>query len=222
MGQKVHPIGFRIGITEDWRSRWFADKQNFGRLLVQDQTIRRYIKKEYDVAGIPKIEIERDMERVHIILHTSRPGLIIGKKGAKVDKLKEDLERICAQEIKLEIREVSSPETNAQLVAENISQQLLRRAAFRRVMKMAIRSARERGALGIKVAVAGRLGGSEMARRESFHEGTIPLQTLQANVDYGFAEAFTTYGSIGVKCWIYHGPHENKESSSNGSHAKKG
>ncbi len=222
MGQKVHPIGFRIGITEDWRSRWFADKQNFGRLLVQDQTIRRYIKKEYDVAGIPKIEIERDMERVHVVLHTSRPGLIIGKKGAKVDKLKDDLERICGQEVKLEIREVSSPETNAQLVAESIAQQLLRRAAFRRVMKMAIRSAREKGVEGIKVGVGGRLGGSEMARREMFHEGKIPLQTLQANVDYGFAEAFTTYGSIGVKCWIYHGPYANKESTRHGAHAKKG
>ena len=221
MGQKVHPTGFRIGITEDWRSRWFADKQSFGRLLVQDQRIRGYVKKEYDVAGIPKIEIERDMERVHIVLHTSRPGLIIGKKGAKVDKLKEDLEHICGQEVKLEIREVVNPELNAQLSAESIAQQLLRRAAFRRVMKMAIRSTMDKGAKGIKVRVAGRLGGSEMARRETFHEGSIPLQTLDANVEYGFAEAHTTYGTIGVKCWIYHGRYEEKEPR-HGAHAKTG
>jgi len=221
MGQKVHPIGFRVGITEDWRSRWFADKQNFGRLLVQDQRIRGYIKKEYDAAGIPKIEIERDMERVHIILHASRPGLIIGKKGAKVDKLKEDLERLCRTEIKLEIREVVNPETNAQLVAEGIAQQLLRRAAFRRVMKNAIRAAMEKGVKGIKVHLGGRLGGSEMARRETFHEGSIPLQTLQANVEYGFTEAHTTYGSIGVRCWIYHGRYEEQEVN-HGAHAKKG
>jgi small subunit ribosomal protein S3 len=222
MGQKVHPTGFRVGITEDWRSRWFADKQNFGRLLVQDQRIRGYIKKEYEAAGIPKIEIERDMERVHIVLHTSRPGLIIGKKGAKVDKLKEDLERICRQEVKLEIREVVNPEINAQLTAESIAQQLLRRAAFRRVMKQAIRTAMEKGAKGVKIQVSGRLGGSEMARRETFHEGSIPLQTLGARVDYGFAEAHTTYGSIGVKCWLFLGPYGEKEGMSHGAHAKKG
>jgi small subunit ribosomal protein S3 len=222
MGQKVHPTGFRVGITEDWRSRWFADKQRFGKLLVQDQHIRRFIKKEYEFAGIPKIEIERDMERVHIILHTSRPGLIIGKKGAKVDKLKEDLERMCQQEVKLEIREVTNPETNAQLTAEAVAQQLVRRAAFRRVMKMAIKGALDKGALGVKLQVAGRLGGSEMARCEIAAEGKIPLQTLQANVEYGFAEAFTTYGAIGVKCWIYHGPYKEEESFSHGSHAKKG
>jgi small subunit ribosomal protein S3 len=221
MGQKVHPLGFRIGITEDWRSRWFADKQNFGRLLVQDQRIRGYIKKEYDVAGIPKIEIERDMERVHIILHTARPGLIIGKKGAKVDKLKEDLELICGSEIKLEIREVVNPELNAQLVAESIAQQLLRRAAFRRVMKMAIRATMDKGAKGIKLQVGGRLGGSEMARTAKFHEGSIPLSTLDAHIEYGFAEAHASYGSIGIKCWIYHGRYEEKETS-HGSHAKKG
>lgn len=221
MGQKVHPTGFRIGITENWRSRWFANKQQFGRLLVQDQHIRRFIKKEFEFAGIPKVEIERDMERVHVFLHTSRPGVIIGRKGAKVDKLKEDLETICGQEVKLEIREVNGAETNAQLVAENIAQQLLKRAAFRRVMKMAIRTAMERGAGGVKVQVSGRLGGSDMARREMFSEGKIPLQTLQARVEYGFSEAHTTYGSIGVKCWIYHG-HYAEEGDGHGSHAKKG
>lgn len=222
MGQKAHPTGFRIGITEDWRSRWFADKQSFGKLLVEDQHIRRFIKREFEFAGIPKIEIERDMQRVRIILHTSRPGLIIGKKGAKVDRLKADLERICQQEVKLEIREVLNPEVNAQLTAESVAQQLLRRAAFRRVMKMAIRSAMDRGAKGVKIAVAGRLGGAEMARRESFAEGTIPLQTLQAHVDYGFAEAHTTYGSIGVKCWVYHGRYSEEEGARHGAHAKKG
>jgi small subunit ribosomal protein S3 len=222
MGQKVHPIGFRIGITENWRSRWFASKQEFGTKLVQDQHIRRFIKREFEFAGIPKIEIERDPEKVRVILHTSRPGLIIGKKGAKVDQLKEDLERISGQEVKLEIREVINPETNAQLTAESVAHQLLRRAAFRRVMKMAIRTTMEKGAEGIKIRVAGRLGGSEMARCETFSEGSVPLQTLQARIDYGFAEAFTTYGTIGVKCWVYHGHYSEEEGQRHGSHAKKG
>ncbi len=221
MGQKVHPIGFRIGITENWRSRWFASKQQFGRLLVQDQHIRRFIKKEFEFAGIPKIEIERDMERVHIFLYTSRPGVIIGRKGAKVDKLKEDLESVCGQEVKLEINEVSAPELSAQLVAESVVQQLLKRAAFRRAMKMAIKTSMDRGAQGVKLQVAGRLGGSEMARREKFSEGKIPLQTLQARIEDGFAEARTTYGSIGVKCWIYLGQY-SEEGPGRGSHAKKG
>jgi small subunit ribosomal protein S3 len=221
MGQKVHPTGFRIGITENWRSRWFAGKQQFGRLLVQDQHIRKFIKKEFEFAGIPKIEIERDMERVHIFLYTSRPGVIIGRKGAKVDKLKEDLENVCGQEVKLEIHEVSAPELDAQLVAESVVQQLLKRAAFRRAMKMAIKSSMDRGARGVKLHVAGRLGGSEMARRESFSEGTIPLQNLQARVEYGFSEARTTYGTIGVKCWIYLGQY-GEEGLGHGAHAKKG
>ncbi len=221
MGQKVHPRGFRIGITENWRSRWFAGEQQFGRLLVQDQHIRKFIKKEFEFAGIPKIEIERDMQRVHIFLYTSRPGVIIGRKGAKVDKLKEDLESVCGQEVKLEIHEVSTPELDAQLVAESVVQQLLKRAAFRRAMKMAIKTSMDRGALGVKLQVAGRLGGSEMARRESFHEGSIPLQNLQARVEYGFSEARTTYGTIGVKCWIYLGQY-SEEGQGHGSHAKKG
>ena len=221
MGQKTHPTGFRIGITENWRSRWYSKKKEFGRLLIEDQRIREYIKREYKFAGIPKIEIERDRERVHVFLYTSRPGVIIGRKGAKVDKLKEDLESICGQEVKLEIREITSPEIDAQLIAESIAQQLLKRAAFRRVMKTSIRSAIDRGALGVKVAVAGRLAGSDMARRESFSEGTIPLQTLQAHIEYGFTEARTTYGSIGVKCWVYLGQY-SEEGDGHGSHAKKG
>jgi small subunit ribosomal protein S3 len=222
MGQKTRPTGFRVGITENWRSRWFANKQQFGRLLVQDQHIRKFIKQEYAVAGIPRIEIERDMERVHVFLHTSRPGVIIGRKGAKVDKLKEDLETLSGQEVKLEIREVLNPELDAQLVAEGVAQQLVRRAAFRRVMKQAIRTTMEKGAKGVKIQVAGRLGGSEMARRETFSEGSVPLQTLQAHVDYGFAEARTTYGVIGVKCWVYRGPYQENEGRRHASHAKKG
>ncbi len=222
MGQKVHPTGFRIGITENWRSRWYSKKKEFGRLLVEDQRVRQFIKREYEYAGIPKIEIERDFDFVKVYLHTARPGVIIGRKGARVDKLKEDLQRICGREVKLEIREVQSPETNAQLVAESVAQQLMRRAAFRRVMKTAIKNARDKGVKGVRVQVSGRLGGSEMARRESFSEGTIPLQTLQANIDYGFTVARTTYGAVGVKCWIYHGPYEREEGMSHGSHAKKG
>jgi small subunit ribosomal protein S3 len=220
MGQKTRPTGFRIGITENWRSRWFANKQRFGKLLVQDNLIRKFIKREYAVAGIPRIEIERDMERVQIYLHTSRPGVIIGRKGAKVDKLKEDLEKLCGQEVKLEIREVLNPEIDAQLTAEAVAQQLEKRANFRRVMKTAIKAAIDKGAQGVKIHVGGRLGGSEMARRETFSQGKVPLATLQAHVDYGFAEAFTTYGSIGVKCWIYRGPYQEDESHA--SHAKKG
>ena len=222
MGQKVHPVGFRIGITETWSSRWFADKQSFGDLLVQDHKIRRFIKRDYESAAIPKIEIERDVEQVHVILHSARPGLNIGKNGAKVDQLKEDLQKNCGGiDGKLEVREVVNPELSAQLTAENIGQQLLRRSAFRRAIKMSARSAMEKGALGVKIMLSGRLGGSDMARKELHHEGSIPLQTLQAQVDYGFYEAITTYGSIGVKCWIYLGPYK-QESKSNGSDDKKG
>jgi len=222
MGQKTQPTGFRIGITENWRSRWFANKQRFGKLLVQDQLIRKFIKREYAGAGIPKIEIERDMERVHVYLHTSRPGVIIGRKGAKVDKLKDDLQKLAGQEVKLEIREVLNPEIDAQLAAESVAQQLEKRAAFRRVMKTMIKTAMDKGAQGVKVQVSGRLGGAEMARCELFSEGKVPLQTLQAHIDYGFAEAFTTYGAIGVKVWIYRGPYKQEESFSHASHAKKG
>jgi small subunit ribosomal protein S3 len=221
MGQKTRPTGFRVGITENWRSRWFANKQRFGKLLVQDNLIRKFIKREYAVAGIPRVEIERDMEKVHVYLYTSRPGVIIGRKGAKVDKLKDDLEKLCQQEVKLEIREVLNPELDAQLAAESVAQQLEKRAAFRRVMKMTIKAAIDKGAQGVKIQVSGRLGGSEMARCECFSEGKVPLATLQANIDYGFAEAFTTYGAIGVKCWIYRGPYQEGESS-HGAHAKKG
>jgi small subunit ribosomal protein S3 len=222
MGQKTHPTGFRIGITENWRSRWYSKKKDFGRLLVEDQRIRAFIRREYEYAGIPKIEIERDIENVKIFLHTARPGVIIGRKGTRVDKLKEDLQKICDRNVKLEIREIQNPEVNAQLVAESVGQQLLKRAAFRRVLKTTIKMARERGAQGIRIQCSGRLGGAEMARCESASEGKIPLQTLQAHIDYGFAEAHTTYGSIGIKVWIYHGPYSDQVEMSHGSHAKKG
>ncbi|MBI4586029.1 MAG: 30S ribosomal protein S3 [Planctomycetes bacterium] len=222
MGQKTHPTGFRIGITENWRSRWYSKKKEFGRLLVEDQRLRAFIRREYEYAGIPKIEIERDIENVKVFLHTARPGVIIGRKGARVDKLREDLQKICGRDVKLEIREIQNPEVNAQLVAESVGQQLLKRAAFRRVMKTAIKTARDKGAQGIRIQCSGRLGGAEMARCESSSEGKIPLQTLQANIDYGFAEAHTTYGAIGIKVWIYHGPYGDQEEMSHGAHAKKG
>jgi small subunit ribosomal protein S3 len=222
MGQKTHPIGFRIGVTENWRSRWYSKKKDFGRLLVEDQRIRQFIKREYEFACIPKIEIERDIERIKVYLYTARPGVIIGRKGARVDRLKDDLQKVCGQEVKLEIREITNPEVNAQLVAESVAQQLLKRAAFRRVIKTHIRTAMEKGAMGVRLKLSGRLGGAEMSRCESSSEGKIPLQTLQANVEYGFAEAFTTYGAIGVKCWIYHGPYKDEEGLHHGAHAKKG
>jgi small subunit ribosomal protein S3 len=222
MGQKTHPTGFRIGITENWRSRWYSKKKDFGRLLIEDQRIREYIKREYQYAGIPKIEIERDIEKVKVYLHAARPGVIIGRKGARVDKLKDDLSAICGQDVKLEIREVTTPEIAAQLIAESVAQQLLRRAAYRRVMKMSIKSAMDKGVHGVRLQVSGRLGGAEMARRQTFSEGKLPLQTLQAKVDYGFTEAHTTYGSIGIKCWVYHGPYKKEEGLRHGAHAKKG
>lgn len=209
MGQKVQPTGIRIGITRDWSSRWYADKKQFGSFLVEDQQIRKHIKRNYGNAGIPEIEIERegkgDGYKVTVTLHAARPGVVIGRKGARVEQLTADLEKITKEEVQLNIQEVPDPDTNAQLVAEGVAEQLVKRAAFRRVLKNTIRSVRERGALGVKVMVSGRLGGAEMARREFQTEGKIPLSTLRANIDYGFAEARTTYGIIGVKTWIYKG-----------------
>jgi len=221
MGQKVWPLGFRVGITENWRSRWYAPKAEFGGLLVEDSKIREFIKKNFRFAGIPKIEIERDRESVTVILHTARPGVIIGRKGAKVDKLKTDLEGLTKRKVNLNIQEVPVPELDAQLVSESIAEQLEKRASFRRVMKNAMRIARERGAQGVKVTVSGRLGGAEMARTVSFNEGKIPLQTLMANVALGMATAVTTYGAIGVKVWIYCGQYEVGRQG-HGAHAKKG
>jgi small subunit ribosomal protein S3 len=206
MGQKVCPIGFRLGITQNWRSRWYADKKEFGKLLVEDQKIRKFIKKNYRFTGIPKVEIERTRdEGAKIIIYSARPGLIIGRKGSEIEKLKSGIEKIVEKGVDIKIQEVDRPELEAQLVAESIAEQLQKRAAYRRTIKKSVESTMGLGAKGIKVQVSGRLGGAEIARTEGATKGSIPLHTLRANVDYGFAESMTTYGTIGVKVWIYKG-----------------
>ncbi len=222
MGQKIRPTGFRIGITEDWRSRWFANKKDFGILLCEDQNIRKLIKSKYHYAGIPKVEIERkpDGGEVTVIIYTARPGVIIGRKGANVDKLKDELGTITDKKIDLKIHEIDRAELDGQLVAESVAEQLEKRASFRRVMKKAVEMTMQAGALGCKVQVAGRLGGAEMSRREHTHKGSIPLQTLRAKIDYGFAEAKTTHGTIGVKAWVFRGIQSKKERA-HGTYAKK-
>ena len=222
MGQKVNPLGFRIGITETWRSRWYAnDKKDFSRFLAEDFALRKHIKKNYGFSNIPKVEIERTREKVSIILYTARPGLIIGRKGANVDKLRDQLSKFVKdREISLDIKEVARPHINAQLVAENIAEQLVKRANFRRTMKKTIDVAIDAGVSGIKIKVSGRLAGAEMARTEKACVGKIPLQTLDAHIDYGFAEALTSYGTIGIKVWIYLGRYK-QEVVTDGSNAKK-
>ncbi len=206
MGQKVCPIGFRLGITEGWRSKWYADKKKFGKLLVEDQRIRKYIKKNYRFTGIPKVEIERTHdEGAKIIIYSARPGLIIGRKGSEIEKLKSGIEKIVEKSVDIKIQEIDKPELEAQLVAENIAEQLQKRAAFRRTIKKAIDSTMGLGAKGVKVQVSGRLAGAEIARTEGATKGSIPLHTIRANIDYGFAESLTTYGTIGIKVWIYKG-----------------
>ena len=202
MGQKVNPHGLRVGIIKDWDSRWFADKSTFGVTLVEDYNIRNYIKKNLYSAGVPKIEIERFADKVKINIHCAKPGYVIGRGGEAIEKLKTDIEKKIGKTVSLNIFEVKSPDLNAQLVAEKIALDLENRIAFRRAMKGAIGRAMKLGAKGIKTTVAGRLGGADIARSEGYHEGSIPLQTLRANIDYGFAEARTLYGLIGVKCWI--------------------
>ncbi|NLC11818.1 MAG: 30S ribosomal protein S3 [Firmicutes bacterium] len=204
MGQKISPIGFRLGVIRDWDARWYAEK-NYTELLHEDLQIRDYIKKTLEPAGVSKVEIERAANNVRINIHTAKPGMVIGKKGAGVDQLRSDLEKMIDKKIHINIIEIKTPELDAYLVAENIASQLARRVAFRRAMKQAIFRAMKAGAKGIKVVCKGRLGGAEMARTESYHEGTVPLQTLRADIDYGKAEAHTTYGRIGVKVWIYKG-----------------
>ena len=205
MGQKVNPHGMRVGVIKDWDSRWYAREDKVGDLLVEDYNIRKYLKKTLYSAGVPKIEIERDSNGVRIFIHCSRPGVVIGKGGAEIQRLEGEVEKLIGKKVKISIIEVRTPDTNAQLVAENIAQQLEKRIAFRRAMKNAMGRAMRMGALGIKVMCSGRIGGAEIARSECYHEGTIPLQTLRADIDYGFAEAATTYGRIGVKVWIYKG-----------------
>jgi small subunit ribosomal protein S3 len=201
LGQKVHPIGFRLGINKTWVSRWYAEK-DFGKQLQEDLTIRKYLKKKLQQAGISKIEVERATNKVKINVFTSRPGMVIGRKGAEIDQLKKELQGITDKEVLINIIEVKKPELDAQLVAENIALQLIRRVAFRRAIKRSVQTALKLGAIGIKVSCAGRLGGAEIARSEWYREGKVPLHTLRANIDYGFAEALTTYGLIGIKVWI--------------------
>lgn len=205
MGQKVNAHGFRVGVIKDWDSRWFAKDNAFGDILVEDHKVREYLKKNLYAAGVPKIEIERDALRIRIHIHCAKPGLVIGRGGAEIEKLRATLEKMLGKPVLINIVEVKQPDLNAQLVAENIASQLERRISFRRAMKQSIGRAMKLGAKGIKTRVSGRLGGAEIARDESYHEGTIPLQTLRADIDYGFAEAATTYGRIGVKVWIYKG-----------------
>ena len=220
MGQKIHPTGFRIGITEPWRSRWYAPKRTFGLLLVEDEKIRRFIKATYGFAAIAKVEIERTREEVKVILSSARPGLIIGRKGAEVDKLREELEELTGRRITVNIIEITKPELSAQLVAEGVAQQLEKRAAFRRAMKQAVEATMGAGAKGIKVRCAGRLGGAEMHRSEVTIRGSIPLTRLSGFSDYGFAQAYCTYGVIGVKTWIYLGEYKTKaEETADGNDA---
>lgn len=204
MGQKVHPIGLRLGINRTWNSRWFAGSE-FASLVIEDNEIRRFLKKRLYQAGVSQIEIERAANKVRLRIYTSRPGIIIGKRGAEIENLKKEIETKIGREVFIDIKEVRRPELEAQLVAENIAIQLVRRVAFRRAMKKAVNSAMRFGAKGIKISCSGRLGGAEMARREWYREGRVPLHTLRADIDYGFTEAFTTYGVIGVKVTMFRG-----------------
>ena len=204
MGQKVNPIGFRLGIYRTWDSRWFAGKE-YSEFVLEDFRIRKFLRKRLFQAGVSKIEIERAADKIRIKIHTARPGLVIGKKGAEIENLKRDLEKRIKREAIIDIQEVRKPEVDAQLIAENIALQLVRRISFRRAMKKSVSSALRFGALGIKIACSGRLGGAEMARREWYRKGRVPLHTLRADIDYGFAEAFSTYGVIGVKVSIFKG-----------------
>ncbi|CCO25257.1 30S ribosomal protein S3 [Maridesulfovibrio hydrothermalis] len=204
MGQKVHPYGFRLGYTKNWLSRWFS-KKDYPAFVLEDDSIRKYVKEKIFHAGISKIEIERAGGKIRLIIHTARPGIVIGRKGVEIEKLREDLRRKFNKEFALEVNEIRRPETDAQLVAENIAQQLERRVAFRRAMKRIVGLARKFGAEGIKVACAGRLAGAEIARTEWYRDGRVPLQTLRADIDYGVARANTTYGVIGIKVWIFKG-----------------
>jgi len=222
MGQKVRPTGFRIGIMENWRSRWFASKKEFGNLLIEDQKIRQYIKKKHAVAGIARIEIERTRDQVVVHLHTARPGILIGRRGQEVERLRADLEDLTGRRMDVKVIEVPSPYKSAQLVAEEIAQQLVKRGNFRRIMKRALDQVMEAGAHGVKVQLAGRLGGAEMSRTEKAIRGSIPLSTLRRHIDYGFALARTTQGAIGVKVWIDLGDYYDEKESGDGSNAQKG
>ena len=202
MGQKVNPHGLRVGVIKDWDSRWFAKKADFGDTLVEDYNLRKTLKKQLYLAGVPKIEIERDASKVRIHIHCAKPGMVIGKGGAEIEVTKKELAKLTDKKVMVDIKEIKRPDRDAQLVAENIAQQLENRVSFRRAMKQCIGRSMKLGAKGIKIMCSGRLNGAEIARSEQYHDGTIPLQTIRADIDYGFAEAATTYGRIGVKVWL--------------------
>jgi small subunit ribosomal protein S3 len=204
LGQKVHPTGFRLGVTKTWDSRWFSQK-DYGNFLIEDLKLRDFVKKKLSQASVAKMEIERAAGKVRMIIHTARPGVVIGPKGSEIEKLRRQILRFTNKDVIVDVKEIRKPEVDAQLVAENVAQQLERRIAFRRAMKKSVSSALKSGAKGIRIATAGRLGGAEMARREWYREGRVPLHTLRADIDYGFAQATTTYGVIGVKVWIFKG-----------------
>ena len=211
MGQKINPTGLRVGVIKDWESRWYAKNADFGDMLVEDYNLREWLLTKLAPAGVPKIEIERDANRVRINIHCAKPGMVIGRGGSEIDKLKAECEKKLGKDVSLNIVEIKSPDLNAQLVAESIASQLERRISFRRALKQAIGRTMKLGAKGIKTQVSGRLGGADIARTDHYHEGTIPLQTIRADIDYGFAEAKTPYGRVGVKVWIYRGEvlHDN-------------
>lgn len=214
MGQKVHPYGFRVGYIYDWKSRWFAKKDEFPKLLHEDLKIKKFVKKALATAAVSKIEVERTSEKVRILIYSARPGIIIGRRGAEIEKLKEGIQSMAGKEIVIDIKEIKNANTDAQLVSENIALQLEKRISHKRAMKKSVQAALDSGSYGVKIICAGRLGGSEIAREESYRSGSIPSQTLRADIDYGFAEAHTTYGLIGVKVWIYKGDkvlHKSKD-----------
>lgn len=205
MGQKIHPIGFRVGITRGWDSRWYADKSHFGTLVVEDAKTREFVRKRLRLAGVARIEIERTGDEVRLLLSVARPGIVIGRKHAEIDRLRDEVQRLTGKRVVINVREVAKPDANAQLLADGVAAQLLKRASFRRAMRRAVESARSAGVLGVKITCGGRLGGSEMGRRERYSEGKLPLHTLDADIDYGEATAKTTYGTIGVKVWLFKG-----------------
>jgi small subunit ribosomal protein S3 len=224
MGQKVRPTGFRVGIMEDWRSRWYASKKEFSELLVEDFKIRKfvseYVKKKFGSAGIPKIEIERTRDAVKVVVFTARPGIIIGKRGAEVERLQEELQKLTGRRIEIKIEEVTRPEIDAQLISEDIAEQLQKRSSFRRTMKRSLEQTMDGGARGVKIQLSGRLGGSEMSRTEKGNLGSVPLSTLRAKVDYGFSEAKTAQGNIGIKVWVNQGDYLKTEGGTDGHDAQ--
>ena len=222
MGQKIRPTGFRVGVYEDWRSRWYASKHEFKDLLLEDFKIRKFIKAKYSYAGIPKVEIERTRDAVKVILFTARPGVIIGRKGAEVERITEELQTLTGRRIEIKIEEITRPEIDAQLISEDIAEQLKKRSSFRRTMKRALDQTMDGGARGVKIQLSGRLGGSEMSRTEMANLGSIPLSTLRARIDYGFSEAKTAQGHIGIKVWVNQGDYLKTEGGTDGHDAQAG